>query len=158
MSPRLARTLTVLYDISMVQFIYGKNSFLISTKLREIEADFAKHDPSGINLSKIDGASLTFGQFEQAISATPFLADKRLVIIRNLQLDNKDSELKNKVAERIGKDQHRNSSQKGTEKKEKDSTDLVFVEMGQPDKRTKLYKDLLKSTASAPRLMLFLTS
>lgn len=137
----------------MIRFIYGKNLFLISQKLREIEASFVESDPSGINLTRIDGASLTVGQFEQAMTAMPFLAEKRLVIIKNLQLENMDAELKNKISDRLlrRKTAPRNdptslSELRGASNKEgNNQTDLVFVEMGEPDKRLKLYKDLLKN-------------
>lgn len=124
----------------MIQLVYGKNLYLISKKLREIEAGFAKLDPSGINLQKLDGSSITYGDLEQAFTAMPFLADKRLVIIRNLQLDNKDSEIKNKVTDRLLPRKTAPRNDKGGA----DSTDIVFVEMGEPDKRTRLYKLLMK--------------
>lgn len=114
----------------MIQFIYGTNRFLIQQKLRQIEADFALIDTSGINLDKLDGANLTLSALSQALSAMPFLAPKRLAIIKNLLLDNKDADLLAAVA--------------GIVTKTSDQTDLIFVEMEQPDKRTKLYKTLLK--------------
>lgn len=131
----------------MIQFLYGENSYLIKKELDKIEQDFLKSDSSAMNLQKIYGEDITWPIFIQAVNAMPFLADKRLVIIKNLQLDNKDVEIKQKIADHI----HRFSTQMGTDKKNitnkticKDSTDIVFVEMGPPDKRTKIFKTLFK--------------
>lgn len=122
----------------MIEFIYGQNLFEINNRLKKIEAEFAKIDSSGINLEKLDGTELVWGKFEQAVSAMPFLAEKRLVIIKNLLIENKDNELKTK----IGEYNHKVSLK--TDTGGKNSTDIVFVEMGEPDKRLKLFKDLIK--------------
>lgn len=119
----------------MTQFIYGKNSFLLNKRLKQLEADFSKIDTAGINLEKIDGADLTYSKLEQALSAMPFLADKRMVIIRNLLSDNKDAELKNKIADLL---------EPLLKTKREGATDLIIVENGESDKRTKLYKMLQK--------------
>lgn len=132
----------------MIQFIYGENIYLIKKELAKIEQDFLKLDPSAINLEKLEGEEVTLAKFSQAISAMPFLADKRLVMVRNLQLENKDSELKQKIGERL----QRMFLEVGAYNKTvgaKDSVDIVFVEMGLPDKRTKLFKLLQKEAKCA---------
>lgn len=87
-------------------------------------------DKSGVNLEVLEGQELTYEKFEKAVSALPFLGDKRLVIVENLITQNSDSDLKKQV----GKKTDHISSQ----------TVLVFVEKGEPDKRDGLFKKLNK--------------
>lgn len=131
----------------MIQFIYGENIYLINKELAKIEQDFLKSDPSAINMEKLEGEDVTLAKFSQAISATPFLADKRLIIIRNLQLENKDSELKQKIVDHLHRIFVQNNADKTTINKKsgaKDFVEIIFVETGSPDKRTKLFKILFK--------------
>ncbi len=103
-------------------------------------------DPSAMNLDKFEGEDITLAKFDQAINAMPFLAEKRLIIVKNILLDNKDNDLKSEIADRLAKDSRLRGNDKGgkDEKNNKDITDIVFVETGEPDKRGKLYKTLLK--------------
>ncbi len=119
----------------MIYFIYGENWQEAKNRLDEIEADFRKLDPSGINLEKVEGESLTHAKFIQAVTAAPFLAEKRLTIIRNLLNSNQDAVLKDKIAAYLLE-----------AKKSGASNDLVFFENGQPDKRQKLFKELIKNS------------
>lgn len=130
----------------MLQFIYGKNSYLINSELKKIEKEFLRIDPSMMNLDKLEGEDMTLSKFDQAVNAMPFLAKKRLIIIKNLLLDNKDNDLKGEIAKRLAKDSRLRGNDKGgkDEKNNKDITDIVFVETGEPDKRGKLYKLLTK--------------
>lgn len=130
----------------MIRFIFGSNSYLLQKKLREIEADFLKLDSSGINLDKIEGVELTLAKFQQAVNAMPFLAPKRLIIIRNFLLENKDSELKNKITDYIDSYLRKNGKKDGKNGSASahDTVDLIFIEGGEPDKRTRLFKGLLK--------------
>lgn len=117
----------------MIYFLYGPDSFTISQKLNEIKKRFLEKDTNGLNLDVLEGGNITFGAFDQAISTLPFLSDKRLVIIKNLLLTNKDSDLKLKVLDRI--------------KKIKDEDlNIFFIEDGEPDKRSGLYKFLDQKT------------
>ena len=122
----------------MIRFFYGKNSFLIDQALKKVESDFAKLDSAGINLEKIDGSNATVARIQQAIATMPFLAEKRLLIVSNLLLENKDSEIKSQLCDFL--QQH--------SQKQHSYIDVIFVEYGEPDKRGKLYKFLQQKTDS----------
>lgn len=115
----------------MIKLIYGQDEYRAKKKLDEMIAGFLVSDPNKMNLEQIDGADLTYGNFDKAISTMPFLAEKRMIIITNLLTKNKDSDLKSKVADRLAK--------------VSDDCDLVFFESGDPDKRISLFKKLSKS-------------
>ena len=114
----------------MIYLFYGTDTYRINEKIKVLSERFLAGDKSGINLEKLDGENLTYQKFDQAISTTPFLGDKRLIIIKNLLLKNKNNDLKIKIAERL----------------KKISSDMIIflVEEGQPDKRGKLFKELNK--------------
>ncbi|MFA7244207.1 MAG: DNA polymerase III subunit delta [Patescibacteria group bacterium] len=112
----------------MIKLIYGQDTYRSKKKLSEILAEFLVSDPNKMNLEQIDGAEMAYGDFDRAISTMPFLAEKRLVIITNFLTKNKDSDLKSKIADRIGKIS--------------DQVDIIFFESGDPDKRVSLFKKL----------------
>ncbi|OQB06721.1 MAG: DNA polymerase III subunit delta [bacterium ADurb.Bin212] len=138
----------------MIQFIYGENMYLIKKDLAKIEQEFLKSDPSAINMEKLEGEDITLAKFTQAISAMPFLAEKRLVVVRNLQLENKDAETKQKMAELLQRFSLKSSNDKKITNQKSavnDSVDIVFIEMGVPDKRSKIFKFLLKEAKCTER-------
>jgi len=118
----------------MTYLFYGTDTYRINKKIKELSDRFLEGDKSGMNLEKLDGENLTYQRFDQAVSTMPFLGDKRLIIIKNLLLQNKDKELKIKIAERI--------------EKISEETVVFFVEEGEPDKRGKLFKKLNKPKKS----------
>jgi len=118
----------------MIQFLYGENIYFIEEELRKIERDFAIVDSANMNLSHLNGADLTYSIFCQQVDAMPFLAEKRLIVIKNFLLEG-SSEAKDKIVEKITT----------LLKTPNPATDIIFAEMGVPDKRTKLFKTLLKS-------------
>ena len=114
----------------MIYFLYGTDSYRIREKEQELLGQFLAGDESGINLEKIDGAEMSLVRFEQAISAVSFFTSNKVIVIKNLLTQNKDSELKGKIAEKIKKEL---------------SVKIIFVEYGEPDKREKLFKTLSKA-------------
>lgn len=114
----------------MIYFLYGIDSYRIREKEQELVAQFLAGDESGINLEKVDGVEMSLAQFEQVVSAVSFFAGDKVVVIENLLTQNKDSELKGKIADKIKKDL---------------SIKILFIEYGEPDKREKLYKVLSKT-------------
>lgn len=122
------------YNTLMIQFLYGENIYFIEEELRKIERDFAIVDSANMNLSHLNGADLTYSIFCQQVDAMPFLAEKRLIVIKNFLLEG-SSEAKDKIVEKITT----------LLKTPNPATDIIFAEMGVPDKRTKLFKTLLKS-------------
>jgi DNA polymerase III delta subunit len=68
----------------MILFLYGADTYRSKRKLDDIRAKFLREiDPSGLNHGEIDGAKAEIGEMRAAISAAPFLAKKRLVILKD---------------------------------------------------------------------------
>ena len=118
----------------MVYFLFGPNSFLIKAKIDAVKKKFLIADPSNLNLAEIDGSGLDWPTFQGVVSTVPFLANRRLVIIKNLLLENQNNELKKKIAEAVPKIPQ--------------STVVFFVEYGLPDARMTLFKTLNKTGAA----------
>jgi len=82
----------------MIIFLYGEDTYRSNQKLQQIKAKFLKEvDSAGLNLTTLDGAKLKFEEFNQQVKASPFLARKRMVIIKNLISENKSKEIQKEV-------------------------------------------------------------
>lgn len=85
----------------MFIFLYGPTTYSSRKKLNEIKADFIKNtDPSGINLGIFDGEKTTVSDLRKELFAAPFLAPRRLIIIKNAlssRNKNKNAETENEV-------------------------------------------------------------
>lgn len=72
----------------MLIFVYGDDGLRVAEKVGEMRQRFlAKFDPSGINLAEFPfpgTTDLPLAEVLQAIQSAPFLAEKRMVIIRGL--------------------------------------------------------------------------
>lgn len=114
----------------MYYLLYGENYYLIKKKVVAIKEKFLLADPSSLNLAEFSGIDLKAGNFWSAVLAAPFLAKKRLIIVKNLLLENKDEDFKKDLAKNLTKIPE---------------TSLVFfIEDGNPDKRGSLFKAMNK--------------
>ena len=114
----------------MYYLFFGQNFYSIKKKIAAIKDKFLKSDPSCLNLSEFIGTELSGDVFWSSVLATPFLASKRLIIIKNFLLENKDDDFKKELAKSLNKIPE---------------TSLVFfIENGNPDKRNSLFKALNK--------------
>ncbi len=69
----------------MILFLHGGDTYRSRQKLKEIREKFQKEvDPNGYNLLVLDGNTIKSEHLAQAISASPFLAPKRMVIVEQL--------------------------------------------------------------------------
>jgi len=69
----------------MILFLYGADSYRSKKKLDEIRAKFLREiDPSGLNLQRFDGERAELDEIRACASAAPFLAGKRLVIVKDV--------------------------------------------------------------------------
>lgn len=71
----------------MLIVVYGEDTFRVQEKVRVLRQAFLeKFDPTGINLSEFpsEGAKLDVGSILQSACSFPFLAQKRMVIIKGL--------------------------------------------------------------------------
>ncbi len=76
----------------MLIYIYGEDTFSSRHYLQQQVERFKKErDPQGMNVVILDGQKETSGRLWSEITAAPFLAEKRLIVIQNL-LSNKDTD------------------------------------------------------------------
>jgi len=115
--------------------MYGANSFSLREELLRWQKGFIqKH--GDMNIDVIDGAKASVSDIQNAIVASPFLAEKRLVIVKDYQIKRKADD----------KRDLRDLLDLGFT----DSTILVFAEHGSPDKRSSLYKYMIKNATLKP--------
>ncbi|MDD5340868.1 MAG: DNA polymerase III subunit delta [Patescibacteria group bacterium] len=89
----------------MIIFLFGEDTYRSSQKLEELKAKFNREvDSSGMNLVSLDGAKLKFEEFNQQVKASPFLARKRMVIIKNLISENKSKEIQKEIVELLNEE------------------------------------------------------
>lgn len=116
----------------MIFYFYGEDSYRAHQKINAIVAKFEeKVDKSSHNTHRLDGEIISADNFFQALSATGFLAEKKLVVVKNLQ-DNKTLSLWQDALFKFLKNQ----------KDTPDENYIIFWQTGKPDARTKLYKQL----------------
>ncbi len=82
----------------MIFFLYGEDSYRSAQKSKELKEKFIKEvDKSGLNLTSLDGENLDMEKLNQTVSTAPFLADRRMIIIKNLISKNKDKSIQKEV-------------------------------------------------------------
>ena len=68
----------------MIFIIYGSNSLLMQRRLEEIKNKYIREvDPSGLNISVLDQETPLL-KIAQEIKSAPFLARRRLIILKNI--------------------------------------------------------------------------
>jgi DNA polymerase-3 subunit delta len=112
----------------MPYLFYGEDTYSIKEKINGIKQKFLQKDSADINFSFLNGTDTGGDIFWNTVLAAPFLTDKRLVIVQNLLLKNKDEEFKKSLAKQL--------------ERIPGSTLVFFIELGQPDKRSALFKAL----------------
>lgn len=77
----------------MLILIYGDDTFQSREKLNFLISGFKdKYDRPGLNLTRLDGTKINFGELSKNISPIPFLSKKRMVVVDNFFKKNKDFE------------------------------------------------------------------
>jgi len=109
--------------------LHGDDNFSSSQKLKAWRDGFVQKYNSEAEI--FEGKKLDLAQFETNIETYPFLSEKRLVIIKNF------------ISDRSGEDGKRLSE---SLKRVPDFCILILHENGKADKRTSLYKKLLKES------------
>ncbi len=85
----------------MLIYIYGEDTFRSRNYLKQQVDRFKKErDPQGLNAIFLDGQKVDTSQLWNEVMAMPFLAEKRMVIIKNI-LSSKDTDLIESVVEGI---------------------------------------------------------
>lgn len=108
---------------------YGDDSYSAFHKAKHWQQEFEKKY-GDLNLQIFEGEKMTGSNFSEAVETMPFLADKKLIIIRDFLLDGEDEEQK-KVAEKL--------------ETVADYCIVIFIEKDKPDARTTLFKKLSKT-------------
>lgn len=69
----------------MIFFIYGTDTYRCREKLTEVQDGFVlKRDKAGLNVVIMDGEKLNVDSFKQEALATPFLGEKKMIIVKNI--------------------------------------------------------------------------
>lgn len=111
----------------MITTLTGSNSFLLQQELQKrVQAFLEEYGDMG--LERLDGEEAEFGRMREALEGLPFLAGKKLVILRRPGANKEFSEQFESLLERIP-----------------EVTDVLIVEP-QVDKRSVYYKALKKHT------------
>lgn len=69
--------------LNNIIFIYGEDSYSSLKHLQAIKNKYISLSAGDLNLSEISGESVTIDELSRQVKALPFLAKKRLVIVRN---------------------------------------------------------------------------
>lgn len=113
-----------------IYLFFGEDSYSAHNKMIFWRDQFEKKHGGDINIAILEGKTLNAQDFRSDIQSTPFLAEKRLVIVKDfLSKGNKDEQ--KKVSEILEEDIP-------------DFCVIVFIEYEVPDKRSSLYKKINK--------------
>ena len=82
----------------MIIFLYGKDTYRLQQKLKEIEDQYKKIHKSGLNLEKIDALQIEFGEFTDKLFQYSMFIKKKLFFLENLFSNQK---FKEKFLEKI---------------------------------------------------------
>ena len=68
----------------MIYLLYGEDGLSLDEALALLTADAGPEELQDVNVTALDGATVGFDEFAATCSTVPFLADKRVVILRGL--------------------------------------------------------------------------
>lgn len=114
----------------MIFFLCGEDTYRLRQKLNLIKNKFLSKDKSGLNLVELDGTKILYQDLRKELSASPFLCDKKLIVVENLLAKNKSSKLFEELNDFI------------KSKKIPEFIFIIFVEEGKPDARKTIFKTL----------------
>ncbi len=113
----------------MILFLYGEDTYRSHKKIKGIKKKYLNSDQAGTNICILYANEVDFDKIAKAVETMPFLANKRLVIIKDLLNSNKQK-LQEEVAEYLHSIP--------------ETTVLIFWEKGGVKKKGKLFKELRK--------------
>ncbi len=121
----------------MILFFYGEDTYRLRQKINALKEKFISASLGDTNLAVLDGERLTYDELVRQVLAMPFLSKTRLVIVENL-LNKAKKEILEKIPQVLDKVPN--------------STVLALVQEGMPDRRTSLFKKLIKEKTEEFRL------
>ncbi|MBN1494536.1 DNA polymerase III subunit delta [Candidatus Peregrinibacteria bacterium] len=113
-----------------VYLFFGEDTYSANHKLKIWQKAFEEKHGGDINIAVLEGRDTTRIELESAVNSAPFLAEKRLIIVKNF-LAKGDKDEQKKVADLL-------------EEELPDFSIIVFIEEEMPDKRTALLKKINK--------------
>jgi len=113
----------------MIYLLYGADELARSEALLEIKAGVTP-DFADLNIVTLEGRRLKADALMSACEALPFLAERRVVVVEDALKQLRSADARDAVRDYL---QH-----------VPETTDLVFLERDEPDKRTGLYAALKK--------------
>ena len=114
-------------------FFYGPNDYMIHSQVGKIKARYKEKAGGDLNLTTMDGAELTLNEYIAQTQAVPLLASSRLIVINNI-FKNKDKKILEYVKSNLDNIPA--------------STVIVFIQIGEVDKRLGLFKSLCQPKTS----------
>lgn len=111
----------------MITILTGENSFILQKELRRITDNFIS-EYGDMAVEQFDGEEAEFDRLREALQSLPFLANKKLIVIRSASANNQFCE-----------------SAESLLNEKPESTDVLIVET-KLDKRTGYYKLLKKQS------------
>jgi len=116
----------------MIIFLYGEDSFRSQKKLDEIIEQYKKAHKSGLNLIRLEAKGKDFSELAYSFKIVSMFAEKKLVILTNLFLNQKFQE----------------DFLKDIKSLESSKDVIVIFEKDSPDQRSKFFKALKKAVKS----------
>jgi len=128
-----------------IYLFYGENTYGSLQKLRTWQEQFTQKYGGETNIEIIEGKKIDPAEFDTNLQTMPFLAEKKLIIIKDFLAENKPRAKKNTESEKRT-DKKSEAQKKIADSLEKtpDFTLVVFYETEIPDKRTSLYQKIHK--------------
>lgn len=120
----------------MIFFLYGEDAYRLRQKVNLIKNKFLLKDKNRLNLVEIDGSKILFKDLKKEFNASPFLCDKKLIVVENLLTKNKNAKLFDELNDLI------------KFKKIFDFIFIIFAEEGKPDARKSIFKTLKSNSES----------
>ena len=116
--------------LPMIIFLYGANSFLIREKLGAIKDKYCAQNPDDFGLEELYGDEISnIEEMKSKLAASSLFSSKRLIIVKNI-FSGTDLDFRAALSEQLAK-------------LSADVT-LILTANSNPDKREKLYKNLIK--------------
>lgn len=111
----------------MIQTLTGVNTYLLQTELKNLVSEFVKTS-GDMGLEKLDGEELEYDRIRESLESLPFLASRKLVVLRSPSANKQFVENAEKLLTNLP-----------------ESTDVIIIEP-KLDKRSSYYKFLQKNT------------
>ena len=119
--------------------LYGAESYLTEQYVKKIADATVEAGLEAFNLQKFDGQAVSFNQLEEAVEALPLMAERKCVLVRDMDLGGADSDRLLELTAHLP-----------------ESCVLVFWQITvQPDKRKKGWQAFLKQAETVGTVMNF---